>query len=613
MQNLEFGAVENRLKDITRKANQLVFAHKTSYYAYRGHEDVLYPLVHKRDPWLRNDDIRVEKEQEDKAYVTSTRTLKEWGRDKTLREKSTLYKTLDNEEIISRFFMDDKLPIIKNAKDIVGETIIHGWFADEKDVLILPVMFHGRKQGVLYLATTHINQFLYQDRLKLINFIQVFEAELFEARLINFLKKINMELREAIKDENYKKNFFDYIARKLSDLLGAVGIIIFWNHTDNNSDIDMLGVSGRDIDKVFEKKSIKKNSLLEFIDGNREDITYINHKDSNSNYAKELSNVEYGHSINLMMRDEYNNLLGILMILDKDRPNISQAFEEEAIFLLGEIQESITHYFTVKGKIEIITSLLAHDVNSTFRTIYSTKERLEIYLKDIPNKKRKDYSKKLMDIDVAVTSGKEMLDYITHDKAQSKSTEKTPILAYLNYFNDTKDIKTKVNIRDTIANVIHGKDRDLKKNYIKFNFIWERDLYNLSLWIHRSFLHDVLSNLIDNVVKYGKPSSILHINMIENPADYIVRVENIGIILNQEAQDNPNIVFEKNIRCIPEDKTSLNDGKGIGLYISKETCRFWGADLTLEYKEIDTQWATYKFEITFPKWLGSDDNSYTRR
>ena len=62
MQNLEFGAVENRLKDITRKANQLVFAHKTSYYAYRGHEDVLYPLVHKRDPWLRNDDIRVEKE-----------------------------------------------------------------------------------------------------------------------------------------------------------------------------------------------------------------------------------------------------------------------------------------------------------------------------------------------------------------------------------------------------------------------------------------------------------------------------------------------------------------------------------------------------------------------
>ena len=97
-------------------------------------------------------------------------------------------------------------------------------------------------------------------------------------------------------------------------------------------------------------------------------------------------------------------------------------------------------------------------------------------------------------------------------------------------------------------------------------------------------------------------------------SDYIIRIENIGIILNEEAKERPNIIFEKNIRCIHNDKKSqYTMGKGIGLYISRETCRFWGGNLTLEYKEIEPIWANYRFEITFPKWLSSNNNPYKRR
>lgn len=654
MQNLKFGKVRDRVKNITRKANQLVFAHKISYYAYIGNEDRLKPLVHKRDRQLRYDDMSIEKRVKKEAYIASEDTLKIWGSDDKLREQSKLYYTLDREKITSRFLNEDVSAILSHSIDVVGLEIEHEWFDNEKDVIILPVMFHGRKQGVLYLATAHENQFLYQDRLNITNFIQVFEAELFEARLTVFLKEINQKLRDVLKDKKENKNilflkfknlnwlsinnkltlkdyqyqfnefsenfnnkkqinFFNYISQQLSNLLGAVGTIIWWNHSDNNQEFELLGFSGKSIKTIINNKTIEYNELFKKRFNHKNSST-IEYTDINPIFQNKLKEIGYGHSINLKMVDEYDNLLGIVMILDKNKPkNISQAFEEEAKFLLEEIQGLIIHYFTVKGKIADIRLLLGHDVNSAFRTISGTQQRLKAYNKIIPIDEKKDYNKKLIDIEIAVETGKEMLDYITNEEIYNSSSSNTPIMDYLSYFNNTKDIKSRVNIKNIIDNILHGKDKDLKKIGIRFFFRPNDEFYDLQLWIHRIFLHDVLSNLIDNVAKYSKRSSSLYIDISKNYADYVIKVKNIGIILNEEAKDNPDLIFEKNERYLPENKEKEYSGKGIGLYTSRETCRFWGGNLIINYQQIEPIWANYEFEITFPLWLSLEDNPYKRR
>ncbi|WP_158695652.1 HAMP domain-containing sensor histidine kinase [Fastidiosipila sanguinis] len=95
------------------------------------------------------------------------------------------------------------------------------------------------------------------------------------------------------------------------------------------------------------------------------------------------------------------------------------------------------------------------------------------------------------------------------------------------------------------------------------------ELEGENVYIAKSALKKVLSNLISNAVKYTEESGSIHIYTDQNK----LYIENTGKVLSEKELKK---VFEIFYRSEIKDKNSLQDGNGLGLYVVKNILDLYG-------------------------------------
>ena len=125
--------------------------------------------------------------------------------------------------------------------------------------------------------------------------------------------------------------------------------------------------------------------------------------------------------------------------------------------------------------------------------------------------------------------------------------------------------KTKFDIIDLVNNIFEMLEFSAKKKNIRFTVEKESDL-NTKVNADKEKIEQVLTNLIDNSVKYGKENGTTEV-VVQNLNEFkiIVRITDNGVGLEQE---NYTRIFERFFR-VDKSGSRNSGGSGLGLSIVK--------------------------------------------
>ena len=129
------------------------------------------------------------------------------------------------------------------------------------------------------------------------------------------------------------------------------------------------------------------------------------------------------------------------------------------------------------------------------------------------------------------------------------------------------------NLKDVTQNIINSYTLKLEDKHINLT----TSLNDLNVKIHQKDLIHLISNLIDNAIKYNIEKGNIDININKDANSFIIKDTGIGI-----SKDNQERVFE---RFYQVDKNrSSEQGTGLGLSIVKHICLKYNIKLRLDSK-----------------------------
>lgn len=623
LQHMPFEDVRKRCELIAQRALQLVIADKAIYSEYNGLDDALIPLILLRDKLLQKDSVEEEEREVNSAKERLADFFQRWKDNPNKRKNSSSYLCIDTPNIISRFSKDSEYPPYASAQiedTIVTNRVQHTWFDDEdnnKDILVLPVMFHGRKQGVLKLVCLKKCLFIHQDRLRLLNFMQKFEGELYVARLMVKRRELNDELHKALTGNITQSQFGDSICKHIAILLGAVGLSLWWKPTLPGGVLTLIGRIGG-VANIFGQDALIKDDRDPFIEEVflKKEILNINLRNK-PGIAEVLWNQNMKGCIEVPVKASTGDILGLMIIHDSDvSPRLSEPFKDELKFLANIVQQIMLHYFEHQGKIGQMREYLAHDLDSALYGITNSTKRLKniFHSLNLNAENKKSCNQRLGNIDQYAQLCHKLFDAFIEGKSKEGILFDQPdlFLAYVYQARLLEHLERRTSIHAIIHTVLHGKLSLLRNCGITFT---QPDTHMLpAFWVHEAIFDRIVNNLVDNIIKYGKPNDKFKVFGVRESANWKVVFENYGHPLGESARDQPETLFENGSQSIPtelREKIKKGDlkGQGMGLYIAQLLCRSFGGDLKLEYKH-DKVWSMFSFGLIIPIWLTYENNPW---
>jgi K+-sensing histidine kinase KdpD len=104
-------------------------------------------------------------------------------------------------------------------------------------------------------------------------------------------------------------------------------------------------------------------------------------------------------------------------------------------------------------------------------------------------------------------------------------------------------------------------------------------------------IETVLSNLVDNAVKYSQENAQIQINASLTDTQVLLTVSDLGLGIKQEDQ---NTIFSKFYR-IGNEETRTQKGSGLGLFIAKEFLKLHGG--SIQYKPNNPKGSIFQLSI----------------
>jgi len=161
----------------------------------------------------------------------------------------------------------------------------------------------------------------------------------------------------------------------------------------------------------------------------------------------------------------------------------------------------------------------------------------------------------------------------------------------LSEYENKKNIvqKQKINLQKLIDDIINSLEVQVLKNQITFQV----NVADLEIWFGYEEIYQLLKNIIENSVKYGKKNGNvwIDINMLENNLVIIIKDDGIGIPKNDQSR-----IFERFYR-VDKARSKLTGGTGLGLSIVKHIVLNHNGSLELESEEDQGT----KIRIALPK------------
>ena len=94
----------------------------------------------------------------------------------------------------------------------------------------------------------------------------------------------------------------------------------------------------------------------------------------------------------------------------------------------------------------------------------------------------------------------------------------------------------------------------------------------------RRLLYEVVYNLCDNAIKYNNPGGSVKVNVVQQPGEVLLRVQDTGIGIAPEHQDK---VFERFYR-VDKSHSKQSGGTGLGLSIVKHAVQYHHGKIAVE-------------------------------
>ncbi|MGB9664281.1 MAG: ATP-binding protein [Ignavibacteria bacterium] len=157
---------------------------------------------------------------------------------------------------------------------------------------------------------------------------------------------------------------------------------------------------------------------------------------------------------------------------------------------------------------------------------------------------------------------------------------------------DYSEVNLNAEVRDTI-NLFREK---IRSKHLDLILELDPDLETQYLYIDRNRLHQIISNLITNAVKFTEEGYIKILTRKEAD-NFILAIEDTGIGIPEK---EINFIFEEFRRSSNAIKKSI-EGTGLGLSITKRLVEMMGGEIKVESQE----GVGSTFTVTFPSMKGS--------
>ena len=188
----------------------------------------------------------------------------------------------------------------------------------------------------------------------------------------------------------------------------------------------------------------------------------------------------------------------------------------------------------------------------------------------------------------------ELLQKDDHDEEKRQSfyniiaTESARLLKMVNdvlYVSRTseqksKESKTENNESCNIGVQIHKYVKELAPLAEKRNINVDINMNagNIYVSVPESKVARILTNIIENAIKYNRESGKVFIDVSEEGSSVIIRIKDTGVGI---ASDELDKVFDKFYRSSTSKKMNI-DGTGLGLAIAKDIVESYGGEIKVE-------------------------------
>ena len=188
----------------------------------------------------------------------------------------------------------------------------------------------------------------------------------------------------------------------------------------------------------------------------------------------------------------------------------------------------------------------------------------------------------------------ELLQKDDHDEEKRQSfydiiaTESSRLLKMVNdvlYVSRTseqklKDNKTENNESCNIGMQIHKYVKELAPLAEKRNINVDINMNesNIYVSIPESKVARILTNIIENAIKYNRESGKVFIDVSEEGNSVVIRIKDTGLGIASEEIDK---IFDKFYRSSTSKKMNI-DGTGLGLAIAKDIVESYGGEIKVE-------------------------------
>ena len=509
--------------------------------------------------------------------------------DKELLESSYTYDVIKD-------YQEHKNPIklVEDMKDHTKKLCLDAM--DVNSVLSIPLVFDKRVFMVIHFISYESYRFDEIDKRFLLKLSSALSKQHIVNDLNSSLDKTVSLLEGLNKTTNLTHEFLkqktDEVCQNITQAFSSDGIVIWFNKREvfqTPKEVNQLSILSHV--NFLSQDDLDENQLYTIADEERDSLIVKNaHKQivvmdnvekKSSNNKKDESFMKYQKEfmqkgIKSMMfvpiKNHEGKLSGAVMIYDKSYRNynqISKRMLKRISLYIGSILGTITY---TQYRAHQIDEKTLHESAQYLNIINSRIKDLEMVLKKFNLSDSYEKHKLFLNIQDIKDFTSYTRNYLFSIFRGGKLVIKQYDELLLKSINEIKQNQEYIPLKKSVNQVL-AVNKD-KMNRVK-DIIYKNNIEkNYHIKIPQQQLHDVLANMVNNAIKYGKIGTYIKIWDEEVPPYfYNIYIENIGQHIYKEEFDR---IFENGFRGYNAKKTdekelkeSLTENKGVGLYLAK--------------------------------------------